>query len=240
MEEIECREICQKTVRGAVDTTPRKKKSMTQMTTKSRTPHKSASQSPQVRKSILRIPSRGRTRKAGNADSGMTGNGQGKKAARSKSASTSTKQTSKTGGTKLCGWSKKRRGKATASSQMRGDRNNRMRSSSSPLWKRGSTSSDPQTLHFMISRLARLPQKHYSRCWDSGLTSAPPLSAPRSTSTSAWSIWRETYTFRASSQAVRILYLLPTQKSTPGQHGNLMLGTSHLHSSNAFENSARP
>ena len=99
--------------------------------------------------------------------------------------------------------------------------------------------SDPPTLHFMISRWARLPQKHYSRFWYSGLTFDPPLSVPRSTSTRAWSVSRETCTFGASSQAVRILYLLLTRKSTSGQNENLVLGTSHLHSNEAFGNSAR-
>ena len=92
----------------------------------------------------------------------------------------------------------------------------------------------------MISGSARLPQKHYSCCWDSGLSSDPPLSAPRSTLTRAWSVLRETCTFIDSSQAVRILYLLLTRKSTSGHNGNPVLGTSPWHSNDAFGHSARP
>ena len=75
VEEIECWESYhQKTVRGVVDAPPRKQKVLTQMTTKSRKQHKSASQSAQGRKSILRIPSRGISQKAVDANSGTPGN----------------------------------------------------------------------------------------------------------------------------------------------------------------------
>ena len=85
-----------------------KQKSTTQTTTKSVPPKKYASRSEQGRKRILQSPSRGRTQKSVDANSGTPGKGRGKKEARSKSASKSTKQTSKTDGAKSRGWSKKR------------------------------------------------------------------------------------------------------------------------------------
>ena len=116
--------------RGGGRASKKNKKSATQTNTKSRPPHKSASQSAQGRKSILWIPLRGRSQKAGDADSGTPGNGRGNIAACSKSGSSSTKQTSKTDGAKSRGRSKKSWVKTTASSRMSGDRENRMRSSS--------------------------------------------------------------------------------------------------------------
>ena len=77
------------------------KTSPTQTTTKSRSPHKSASLLSQGQKSILRRPFRGRSQKAGDTNSGTPGNGKNKKVARFKNASTSTLQTSKTDGAKL-------------------------------------------------------------------------------------------------------------------------------------------
>ena len=93
--------------RGGGRASKKNKKSPTQTNTKSRPPQKSASQSAQGRESILWRPSRGRSQKAGDADSGTPGNGEKKKAARSKSVSTSTMQTSKTDGAKSRGRSKK-------------------------------------------------------------------------------------------------------------------------------------
>ena len=86
----------------------KKKISQTQTNTKSRPPQKSVSRSAQVRKNILRSPSRGKSQQAGAADNGRPEKGKNKKAARSKTASTSTLQTSKTDGAKSHGQSKKR------------------------------------------------------------------------------------------------------------------------------------
>ena len=61
--------------RGGGRASKKNRKSATQTNTKSITPQKSASQSAQVRKSILRRPSIGRSQKSGDANSGTTGNG---------------------------------------------------------------------------------------------------------------------------------------------------------------------
>ena len=113
--------------RGGGRASKKNKKSTTQTNKNSRTPKKYVSQSAQVQKNILLSPSRGRTQKSCHADSGTPGNRQGKKAARSKITLKLTKQTSKTDGAKSRGCSNKRLGKATASSQMSGDRQSKMR-----------------------------------------------------------------------------------------------------------------
>ena len=90
---MECQESRQKTERGAVTARPRKRKLMTTIstTTKSKPQQQSASQSEQVQKIILRNPSRGQNREAGNSNRGTPGNGRGRKVARSKSALSLTK-----------------------------------------------------------------------------------------------------------------------------------------------------
>ena len=93
--------------RGGGRASKKNQKSTTQTTTKSRPPQKSASQSAQGRKSILWIPLRRRSQKAGDATSGTPGKRRGKKAALSKSALTLTKQTSKTDGARSSGRSNK-------------------------------------------------------------------------------------------------------------------------------------
>ena len=101
-------ELAKNGTRGGGCASSKNKKSTTQTTTKSRTPHKSASRLSQRRKSILWIPLRGRTKKTGDADSGTQGNGRGKKVEHSKSVSKSTNQTSKTDSAKSRSRSKKR------------------------------------------------------------------------------------------------------------------------------------
>ena len=115
-----------------------------------------------------------------------------------------------------------------------------MRSSSLQLCKSGCTFADQLTLPSTILRSSRSPQERYNRCWDSGLTSAPPLSPPRSTSTGSWIVSRESYILAAFLPVVSRSYLLPTQIFTSGRNGNLLLGTSPFHSNDAFRYSARP
>ena len=82
--------------RGGERASKKKKTSTTQTNIKSIPPQKSAYRLAQGRKIILRSPSRGRSQKAGDDESGTPGTGKKKKTARSKSASTSTMQTLKT------------------------------------------------------------------------------------------------------------------------------------------------
>ena len=91
------------------------------------------------------------------------------------------------------------------------------------------TFSDQLTLPSTILQLARSPQERYNRCWVSGSTSAPPLSAPRSILTKACSALRETSTYGASSPAVRNSYLSPTRRFMFGQNGLHLPGTSPWH-----------